>query len=158
MSCRCPWSDYKRLFWDEEYLEEIKDMIPDYIAKISGKRFLPEPITEITKEEWEKLFWEEISSALPYCIEHRIIKMKCDEYGKEREWRGIMVIFWFRDYALGVWTLGGEARKYFYIGCRHEYVELTREEKIKEGFPASETFHVYRCSKCGHIIVIDSGD
>lgn len=146
MRCECPW----------EFDIEPKNG-PDYVSDLRGDNGIPTPYKEITKQEWEELFWDEIGSYDPRCIEYRRVDMEWEDFGVRQKWHGTMRIFWFKDFALGVWLLGGKPRRWFRIGCS-EYEELSNDEKKKLGFLPRSTENVFRCKETGHIIYYDSSD
>lgn len=70
-------------------------------------------------------------------------------------------MFWFYDgtgVALGNDWWGGTVQ-YYAFGCQHEYTELGAKECRERGITHwGRCWHVYECSKCGHIDAHDSSD
>jgi hypothetical protein len=47
--------------------------------------------------------------------------------------------------------------RFYRVGCRHTYRELSMKEAVARGVPHWGTFcHVYECTKCGSLHTVDS--
>ena len=131
---------------------------PVWITKMHGKYNLPEPFEEITESDFIHYF----PVCPPRFIEYRQVMVKgyldCD-------------IYWFGEYAIAIvfptdWTIDNRLHsgirykkrlKFFYVGCKHEYEELSPKEAAMYGIKHFGCcWHVVRCKKCGYIMAYDS--
>lgn len=133
---------------------------PEWISDMGTYNSLPKPHYEVTQHDF--IYYLSIYSIRE--IEHRQL----------RDYEGYLdcYIFWFSDCALAIllpteWdyregeTFSGFIYKkpirYFYIGCKHDFEELSPEECKKLGIPHhGMCWHVVRCKKCGIIRAYDS--
>lgn len=126
----------------------------------------PEGWREVTEAEFGRTRFFDYE---PICREHR--QLLRDQDGEPLDYRDLpnarvprMIdapLFWFSDETgVAIWFDSAAQRvRYFAFGCRHDFVELGGKECWQRGVSHfGMCYHVYECSKCGHIEAHDSSD
>jgi hypothetical protein len=148
----------------QTYLDPKKPLpLPKYLKSWGGYNEMPDPFKEISWHKYFHFFRREAG----HHEEHRQVMISRE--GKRNFARSIH-IEWYSSYGLalespGDWTLKDnelhylEEPRYFYLGCNHDWQELSVKEASEHGVHHfGNCYHVNKCKLCGLVNSYDSSD